>query len=63
MVPQTQEFLEWLANLFFPVLMIAHEGFSCFVFAHRGPVMGIWMIKQEKIMNNAHAHFNISFFV
>jgi hypothetical protein len=27
-VPQTQEFLEWLANTFFPVLMSAHKSFS-----------------------------------
>jgi hypothetical protein len=62
-VPHTQEFLEWLANLFFPVLMIAHKGFSRCGFAHRRPVMEISMIKQENIINNAHAHFNISFFV
>jgi hypothetical protein len=40
-VPQTQEFLEWLANRFFPVLMIAHEIFSCCGFAYRRPVMEI----------------------
>ena len=48
MVPHTQEFLEGVANPFFPVVMCAHEGFSRYVFAHRRPVMVISMMKQEK---------------
>jgi hypothetical protein len=62
-VPQTQEFLERLANPFFPVLMSVHEIFSRCGFAYRRPVMEIGMLKQERRMDNAHAHFNISFFV
>jgi hypothetical protein len=40
-VPQTQEVLQRLANPFFPVIMIAHESFSCCSFAHRRPVVEI----------------------
>jgi hypothetical protein len=66
-VPQTQKIFEWLANAFFPVLMSAHEGFTCCDFAYRRPVIEILMIKQEKRMNkrmnNVHAHFYFSFLV
>jgi hypothetical protein len=47
-VPHTQEFLEWLANRFFPVVMCAHKGFSCCAFAHRTPIMEISMMKQKR---------------
>jgi hypothetical protein len=59
-VPHTQEFLEGLANLFFPVVMCAHEGFSRCSFAHRTPVMEISMMKEEKRELITHMHILIS---